>query len=167
MLTSRFLAPVAVTFVLALRANADSAETHTIKFINKSVISSPSLMYNGQDVLNGSDTYTSTGTYSGIAFSSRLGPCNTNGENCVLLETTLINPTCAGCGSSTDISLIPPHAYNVETSFAYYNGCDGQGQTCSGPNCTSSAFFASNDNFVQVECQITNVRPNPSSPNQS
>ncbi|KAF8419260.1 hypothetical protein L210DRAFT_3426224, partial [Boletus edulis BED1] len=66
----------------------------------------PTLMYNGKNVLTG-DTYTSNGPFSGIAYL-QTGGCNLNGENCTLLETTLINPTCAGCGSSTDISLIPP-----------------------------------------------------------
>ncbi|KAI9461127.1 hypothetical protein HD554DRAFT_2028428, partial [Boletus coccyginus] len=116
----------------------------------------PALIYDGQNILTG-DAYTSSGPWSGIAYL-QTGYCNTNGENCTLLETTLINPTCAGCGSSTDLSLIDPHKYSVKTSFAYYDGCDGQGQTCSDPSCTNAAFFAPNDNFVQVECQTDNVR---------
>lgn len=38
-----------------------------------------------------------------------LGGCGFNGEGCTLIETTLINPTSPGSGSSTDISLIPPY----------------------------------------------------------
>lgn len=34
-----------------------------------------------------------------------------NGEGCTLIETTLTNPTSAGSGSSTDISLIPPYVH--------------------------------------------------------
>lgn len=36
------------------------------------------------------------------------GSCGDNGEGCTLVETTLVNPTTPGSGSSTDISLIPP-----------------------------------------------------------
>lgn len=36
------------------------------------------------------------------------GNCGFNGEGCTLVETTLQNPTTAGSGSSTDLSLIPP-----------------------------------------------------------
>ena len=47
------------------------------------------------------------------------GECLFNGEHCSLLEMTLVNPTQPGAGSSTDISLITPHAFNVPTSFRY------------------------------------------------
>ncbi|KIM52161.1 hypothetical protein SCLCIDRAFT_1223971 [Scleroderma citrinum Foug A] len=131
------------------------AESHTIKFVNQCGFGSPALMLNGNNVLNG-DEYTSNGPFSGIAYL-QTGYCNTNGENCTLMEMTLINSACVGCGSSADLSLIPPHAYSVETSFAYYDGCDGVGQTCSSPNCQNSAFFVPTDNFVQKECQTDNV----------
>lgn len=36
------------------------------------------------------------------------GACDLNGEGCTTVEMTLGDPKCAGCGSSTDISLIPP-----------------------------------------------------------
>ncbi|KIK92344.1 hypothetical protein PAXRUDRAFT_64770, partial [Paxillus rubicundulus Ve08.2h10] len=144
---------VAVPLIATIRANAES---HVIKFVNQCGYGSPVLMLDGKNVLTSGDEYTSSGPFSGIAYL-QTGGCNTNGENCTLLEMTLINPTCAGCGSSTDISLIPPHVYNVETSFAYYNGCDGVGTTCSDPNCSNSAFFVPDDNFVQVACQINDV----------
>ncbi|KAG9310360.1 hypothetical protein JVU11DRAFT_9493 [Chiua virens] len=57
-------------------------------------------MYNGKNVLTGSDSYTSN------AFLELELP--SDGENCTLLETTLINPTVPGGGSSMDMSLIPP-----------------------------------------------------------
>jgi hypothetical protein len=79
-----------------------------------------------------------------------------NGEGCTLVEMTLNNPTCAGCGSSTDISLIPPHAYVVPVSFSYSGGCNGQGAACASANC-NTAFFVPDDNQVQVECQDNNV----------
>ena len=39
---------------------------------------------------------------------SHSGNCGFNGDRCTFVETTLRNPPCPGCGSSTDISLIPP-----------------------------------------------------------
>ncbi|KAI6028957.1 hypothetical protein EDC04DRAFT_2898909 [Pisolithus marmoratus] len=144
----------AISFFFAVGA---SAESHTVKFVNQCGFGTPALMYNGNNVLSG-DQYTSNGPFSGIAYlQTGEGYCNTNGENCTLMEMTLINPTCAGCGSSADISLISPHAYSVETSFAYYNGCDGVGQTCASPDCTQSAFFVPTDTFVQKECQTNDV----------
>ena len=46
-----------------------------------------------------------------------LGKCGFNGDGCTLIETTLVNPTAPGSGSSTDISLIPPHAFSVTSGF--------------------------------------------------
>lgn len=37
-----------------------------------------------------------------------LGDCGFNGEECGIVEMTLINPAVAGGGSSADISYIPP-----------------------------------------------------------
>ena len=45
------------------------------------------------------------------------GGCGFNGEGCTLIETTLVNPTSPGSGSSTDISLIPPHSFSVTSGF--------------------------------------------------
>lgn len=87
------------------------------------------------------------------------GPCDTNGESCTLVEMTLGNSDCEGCGSSADISLISPsvfssrkfrpfsvrtvltyrthlhsiissHAFNVGAGFSYFDGCDGTGTYC-------------------------------------
>ena len=84
------------------------------------------------------------------------GNCGFNGENCLLVETTLVNPTCAGCGSSTDLSLIAPHAFSVTTGFGYYNGCDGAGANCDNANC-NTAFHQPSDTQVQVQCETNNV----------
>lgn len=35
--------------------------------------------------------------------------CGANGEGCTMVETTLVNPTSPGSGSSTDITLISPY----------------------------------------------------------
>ncbi|PCH44512.1 hypothetical protein WOLCODRAFT_39281, partial [Wolfiporia cocos MD-104 SS10] len=53
-----------------------------------------------------------------------------NGENCIIMETTLENGY-----SSTDLSLIPLHAFQVTTRFGYYNGCDGAGADCRSLEC--------------------------------
>jgi len=132
-----------------------TAETHTVSFDNRcGQGTTPTLIYEGKVVSTG-QPYVSNGPLSGIAYL-QTGYCNFNGENCTLVETTLINPTCAGCGSSTDISLIEPHAFSVPTGFEYQGGCDGSGASCSTPDC-ASAFRESSDTYVQVACQENDV----------
>ncbi|KAG1727115.1 hypothetical protein EDB19DRAFT_1857703 [Suillus lakei] len=130
------------------------AETHTIKFINQCGYGTPCLVVNGQNVSTGQD-YVVDGMFSAIAYL-QTGQCNVNGEDCTLLEMNLVNPTCAGCGSSVDISLIDPHRFNVETSFSYYNGCDGLGADCNSADC-AVAFFAPEDWYAQRQCEANNV----------
>lgn len=131
------------------------AESHTISFVNMCGEGTPQLVVDGKIASNGED-WTSNGPQAGIAYL-QTGQCSFNGEHCTLLEFNLINPTCAaGCGSSADISLISPHALNVPIAFSYLNGCDGQGATCTTPNCRT-AFHLPNDNQVQVACQVNNV----------
>ncbi|EPQ57056.1 hypothetical protein GLOTRDRAFT_58158 [Gloeophyllum trabeum ATCC 11539] len=150
---------MAFTFVSALAALAvaavANAESHTISFDNKCGKGTPQLIQGGKVISTG-QPYTSNGPFSaGIAYL-QTGECLFNGENCALLEMTLGNPTCPGCGSSTDISLIPPHALNVPVAFSYQGGCDGQGATCTTANC-NTAFFVPDDTQVQVACQTDNV----------
>ncbi|KAH9895123.1 hypothetical protein C8Q73DRAFT_693160 [Cubamyces lactineus] len=131
------------------------AEQHTIRFENKCGKGTPQLIQGGKVLSTGQD-FTSNGPFAaGIAYL-QTGECGFNGENCALLEMTLVNPTSPGAGSSTDISLIAPHAFNVETSFSYFGGCDGQGATCDSGTC-KSAFFQPNDNQVQVQCENNDV----------
>ncbi|KZT29194.1 hypothetical protein NEOLEDRAFT_1145466 [Neolentinus lepideus HHB14362 ss-1] len=166
---------MAFTFVSALAALAfaavANAESHTISFNNQCGKGTPQLIQGGT-VLSTGQPYTSNGAFSsGIAYL-QTGECGFNGENCALLEMTLNNPTCAGCGSSTDISLITPHALNVPVAFSYQGGCDGQGATCTTGTC-KTAFFAPDDTQVQVACQADNVNllitfcPDASSPPSS
>ncbi|KAI0769772.1 hypothetical protein BD413DRAFT_604873 [Trametes elegans] len=124
------------------------AEQHTIRFDNKCGKGTPQLIQNGKVLSTGQD-YTSNGPFSA-------GECGYNGEKCALLEMTLVNPTAPGAGSSTDISLIDPHALNVPTSFSYFGGCEGQGATCATKDC-KTAFFQPDDNQVQVQCESENV----------
>ncbi|KAI0044979.1 glycopeptide [Auriscalpium vulgare] len=152
------MAPTFITLFLSVLLAGSAvvnAESHTIRFDNQCGKGTPTLIIGGHVVSNGSDFTSSGPASSGIAYL-QTGQCLFNGENCALTEFTLGNPTCAGCGSSVDISLIPPHALNVPTAFSFFNGCDGQGASCSTPDC-STAFFKPDDNQVQVACQTDNV----------
>ncbi|KAI0745713.1 hypothetical protein C8Q76DRAFT_639600 [Earliella scabrosa] len=145
------------TIVASLAAFAASvrAEKHIIRFENKCGKGTPQLIQGGKVLSTGED-YVSNGPFSaGIAYL-QTGECLFNGEHCSLLEMTLVNPTQPGAGSSTDISLITPHAFNVPTSFSYFGGCDGLGTTCDHATC-NTAFFVPDDNQVQVQCQDNNV----------
>lgn len=93
------------------------------------LIFQPTLVQGGRILSTGGD-YVSNGPLTAAIAYLQTGNCLLNGENCSTLETTLKNPTCAGCGSSTDVSLIPPHKFSVTTGFGYYNGCDGTGNNC-------------------------------------
>ncbi|KAF8160626.1 hypothetical protein B0H34DRAFT_344402 [Crassisporium funariophilum] len=132
-------------YLLSLSVGHAVAEKHVISFDNKCGYGSPRLIQKG-NILSTGDAFTSNGPFSsGIAYL-QTGNCLLNGEGCTLVEMTLVNPSCPGCGSSTDISLIPP----------YQGGCNGQGATCSSPNC-NTAFFVPDDNHVQVQCQENDV----------
>ncbi|KAI0321558.1 glycopeptide [Amylostereum chailletii] len=131
------------------------AESHTVTFDNRCGFGTPTLKANGVTLSTGG-AYTRNGPLLGAIAYLQTGNCGANGENCLLLETTLVNPTAPGSGSSTDLSLIPPHAFSVTTGFGYYNGCDGAGADCTNANCPT-AFRSPGDTFVQVACQANNV----------
>ncbi|EMD37829.1 hypothetical protein CERSUDRAFT_114477 [Gelatoporia subvermispora B] len=142
-------------FAAVLFATAGvNAETHTVRFNNQCGHGTPQLILNGAVVSTGQD-YTSNAPISGIAYL-QTGDCGFNGEECTMVEMTLINPTTPGGGSSTDITLIAPHAFSVQTSFSYFNGCDNTGANCASSTC-DTAFFQPNDNQVQVQCETNNV----------
>ena len=71
-------------------------------------LTQPQLWQYGRELLKGKSSYTSNGPFPAAIAFLQTGKCGANGENCLLLETTLVNPTCIGCVSSTDLSLIPP-----------------------------------------------------------
>jgi hypothetical protein len=147
---SRALLITAVLLVTGIEA-----EKHTISFKNNCGRGKPQLIQGGNVLSNGED-YHHDGIFSaGIAYL-QTGECGFNAERCAMLEMTLVNPSCVGCGSSTDISLIPDHALNVPVAFSYYNGCDGKGATCLTPDC-NTAFFVPDDTTVQVACQEPDV----------
>ncbi|KAK7457805.1 hypothetical protein VKT23_010147 [Stygiomarasmius scandens] len=134
-----------------------NAESHTITFDNRCGFGTPHLLQATTSVSTGED-FTVDGPFtSGFAFL-QTGDCGTNGENCMLIEITLMNPNSitAGLASSADITLISPHSFNVPAGFAFFNGCDGVGQACSNPSCPS-AFHSPSDNQVVTVCQSKDV----------
>ncbi|KAJ3724282.1 hypothetical protein DFJ43DRAFT_1198100 [Lentinula guzmanii] len=141
-------------FVTAVIAVGAQAETHTVTFTNLCGKGVPTLKANGVTLSTGG-AYTSNGPLEGaIAYLDV--SCGANGEGCTMIETTLVNPTTSGSGSSTDITLISPHSFSVTTGFGYYNGCDGAGADCTSSSC-STAFRVDSDSGVQVACQADNV----------
>ncbi|KIK70341.1 hypothetical protein GYMLUDRAFT_65578 [Collybiopsis luxurians FD-317 M1] len=150
MFSSFKFAALAITALIA----GVQAETHTVTFTNKCGRGTPLLKQNGVTLSTGG-AYTSNGPLEAAIAYLDVG-CGANGEGCTLVETTLINPTSPGAGSSTDISLISPHTFSVTTGFGYYNGCDGTGADCTSASC-STAFHVSSDNQVQVQCETNNV----------
>ncbi|KAH9174041.1 hypothetical protein EDB89DRAFT_1849364 [Lactarius sanguifluus] len=149
-----FFSVLSLVVAMIAGTGLSRAESHTIRFDNQCGKGTPQLVIGGEVLSNGED-WTSNGPQAGIAYL-QTGQCLLNGEHCTLLEFNLNNPACAGCGSSVDISLVDPHALNVPITFSYFNGCDGQGATCTTPDCRT-AFHRSDDNQVQVACQVDNV----------
>ncbi|KJA28795.1 hypothetical protein HYPSUDRAFT_128656 [Hypholoma sublateritium FD-334 SS-4] len=143
------------SLVLVTAAIGVQAETHTVHFTNNCGFGTPTLIQGGRVLSTGGD-FTSNGPLTAAIAYLQTGSCGFNGEGCTLVETTLVNPTSPGSGSSTDLSLIPPHAFSVTSGFGYFNGCNGAGADCTNANCPT-AFHNSNDNSVQVACQADNV----------
>ncbi|KAJ3552592.1 hypothetical protein NM688_g4073 [Phlebia brevispora] len=147
--------PVSVGFSAFLAAlSAVKAESHTVTFNNQCGYGTPTLIINGQIVSTG-PPYTANEPINGISYL-QTGPCGFNGENCPLVEINLADPTAPGAGSVVDISLISPHAYTVETSFAFYNGCDGVGHDCNSSSCYY-AFRTPTDYWAQAYCETDEV----------
>ncbi|KAF8058640.1 glycopeptide [Lyophyllum atratum] len=131
------------------------AERHVVHFDNRCGFGTPRLIQ-GPNVLSTGGDYVSNGPLNGAIAYLQTGNCGFNGDRCTLIETTLKNPTTAGGGSSTDISLIAPHSFSVTSGFGYYNGCDGAGADCNNANCPT-AFHQPSDTYVQVACQANDV----------
>ncbi|KAJ7703217.1 hypothetical protein B0H17DRAFT_1042305 [Mycena rosella] len=146
------LLSAAVLFFASVRAV--HAESHTVKFDNRCGFGTPQLIKGG-DVLT-TTSYTSTGQLSAAIAYLQTGSCGFNGEQCTLLEMTMVNPVAVGGGSSADISLIDPHAFSVPTRIEFYDGCDGVGTTCDAPGC-NTAFKQPDDTWVQIACQTNNA----------
>ncbi|KAG8758782.1 hypothetical protein FRC12_009927 [Ceratobasidium sp. 428] len=140
----------------AMSALGVAAETHTVRFKNHCGRGTPKLVHEGK-VLSTGGSYTHNGPLiSAIAYLDT--GCLLNGEKCSTVETTLKNPTSPGAGSSTDVTLIPPHKFNVKTGFSYYSGCESTGNTCASANCCPQhAFCKPTDYECQRQCQVNNV----------
>ncbi|THU81403.1 glycopeptide [Dendrothele bispora CBS 962.96] len=132
------------------------AETHTVVFDNRCGFGTPTLIQGPRVLGTGNGPFHINGPLTGAIAYLQTGKCGFNGEGCTLVETTLKNPTCPGCGSSTDISLIPPHSFSVTSGFGYFNGCDKAGADCTNANCPT-AFHKPSDTFVQIPCQADNL----------
>ncbi|TRM65207.1 hypothetical protein BD626DRAFT_488034, partial [Schizophyllum amplum] len=125
------------------------AEQHTVNFTNNCASGTPKLRAQDGKVLHsGGGSYTHPSALIGAIAYLQTGPCGANAENCPLIETTLRNPPSPGQGSSTDISLIPPHKFTKGVRFEYQNGCDGQGKTCKSADC-KTAFHEKDDYGAQ------------------
>ncbi|KAF7351644.1 Glycopeptide [Mycena sanguinolenta] len=148
----KFAALVAIAFA----AGQALAENHTVSFTNNCGYGTPMLIGQGGVVLSTGEAYTSNGRLLAAIAYLQTGSCGFNGENCTLVETTLVNPTSPGSGSSSDLSLIPPHAFSVAAGFEYLGGCAGAGVDCNNANC-NTAFHNPDDNGVIVTCQNDNV----------
>ncbi|KAK7690576.1 hypothetical protein QCA50_005674 [Cerrena zonata] len=137
-------------------AQGVAAESHTVRFTNKCGRGTPTLRNQQGKVLSTGGDFKSNGPLIGAIAYLQTGNCGANGEGCTLIETTLRNPTTPGSGSSSDISLIPPHKFSVASGFKYFNGCDGQGADCKDQNC-KTAFHKPTDTNVQVACQTNDA----------
>ncbi|KAF9465156.1 glycopeptide [Collybia nuda] len=144
-----------LAIVLTAAVVGVQAEHHTVRFDNRCGFGTPTLIRAGQTLSTGGDFNINGPLIAAIAYL-QTGNCGLNGERCTLIETTLVNPTSPGSGSSTDISLIPPLAFSVTSGFGYYNGCDGAGTKCDNANC-NTAFHKPDDTHVQVACQSNDV----------
>ncbi|TDL18839.1 hypothetical protein BD410DRAFT_792836 [Rickenella mellea] len=132
-------------------ANVVPTEEHNIQFTNNCGFGTPTVVVGGKIV--GGNFITPGPIQNAIAYL-QAGKCGFNGENCTIVETTLVN---AGFGSEADISLIPPHSFSVPVAFAYTNGCDGVGRNCPTANC-AQAFHTPNDGSLsEAICQGNNV----------
>ncbi|KAK0471813.1 hypothetical protein IW261DRAFT_1666933 [Armillaria novae-zelandiae] len=154
---------------------AAKAESHTVKLINQCGTGTPTLSQNFIILSTGAD-YTATGPFeSAIAqvipihtfflFRPKLltfswletNDCDFNGRYCTIVEITLKNPTAPGAGSSVDLSIIEPNnVFNVPASFSYFNGCEGEGKSCSSSDCVD-AFHVATDWDALVQCEDDDV----------
>ncbi|KAF8959146.1 glycopeptide [Flammula alnicola] len=150
MFSLKFLSLLIASAVIGSRA-----EIHTVHFFNGCGFGTPTLIQ-GTNVLSTGDDFTINGPLISAISYLQTGGCGFNGEGCTLIGTTLLNPTSPGNGSSTYISLIPPHAFSVTSGFGYYDGCDGAGADCTNPNCRS-AFLVPTDTGLQVACDANDV----------
>ncbi|KAL1678810.1 hypothetical protein EV122DRAFT_211154 [Schizophyllum commune] len=142
----------AKTLALLATAAFAAAETHTVSFDNRCGYGEPVIFQNFKQLNSNGGSYTFNGPATAVIAYLQNGNCGQSGENCSLMELTLIN----GGVSSADISLIPPHSFSQTIGFGYYNGCDGAGKQCTNANCPE-AFHVTDDYGAQVQCTANDV----------
>ncbi|KAE9404775.1 hypothetical protein BT96DRAFT_989086 [Gymnopus androsaceus JB14] len=130
------------------------SESHTVSFVNNCGSGTPQLLQGGV-VLSSGEAFTSNRPFEAAIAYLQTGPCLLNGEECTTVEMTLVNPTVPGGGSSVDVTLIAPHAFNVGAGFSYSDSTCG-GQTCADAGCTE-AFHNPTDFSAQTQCETDNV----------
>ncbi|KAJ6462141.1 hypothetical protein C8R45DRAFT_1178586 [Mycena sanguinolenta] len=136
--------------VIAVAAGKALAESHTVTFENKCGFGTPTLISEGGAVLSTGAPYTSGPLIGAIAYL-QTGSCGLYGQNCTVVEITLMNPTIPGTGSISDISLVPPHDFSVATGFGYLGACSGAGADCTNSACPN-AFKEPTDHSEAVAC---------------
>ncbi|KAG7091764.1 hypothetical protein E1B28_008166 [Marasmius oreades] len=138
-------------------AGIAAAEHHTITMINKCGRGTPTLVRQGNIVSTGAPYSANEAIPATIAFLQTGGCDRLNGAGCMTCELTLKNPDpgAPGSGSSVDLSLIPPLAFNVPISFKYTNGCSN-GASCPNAGC-HDVFRKPDDYFAQRACQVNDV----------
>ncbi|KAG8683578.1 hypothetical protein FRC11_013352 [Ceratobasidium sp. 423] len=146
-----------LTVALAITASAQ-AESHTVTFKNNCGKGTPKLIQAGKTLHSGGGSYKHNGPLMAAIAYLQTGECLLNGDKCTTLETTLRNPPFPGAGSSTDVTLIPPHKFSVAVGFHYMNGCDGVGNRCGSASCCPNGAFCKPDDYQsQRQCQANNV----------
>ncbi|EIM83160.1 uncharacterized protein STEHIDRAFT_182876 [Stereum hirsutum FP-91666 SS1] len=150
MFTTRFIAFATLAAFAVVNVQAES---HTITFANYCGYGTPTLVSQSGQILSTGGAYNAGGPIIGAIAYLQTGGCGLNGDYCTTVETTLKNGVGA---SSTDITLIPDHEFNVAAGFGYYNGCDNTGADCTYYGCPT-AFYVPTDTHVQVGCSTDNV----------
>ncbi|CAE6471849.1 unnamed protein product [Rhizoctonia solani] len=146
-----------ITVALVVAAGAQ-AETHTVTFKNNCGRGTPKLIQAGKTLHSGGGSYTHNGALMSAIAYLQTGECLLNGEKCTTLETSLRNPPSPGAGSSTDVTLISPHKFNVAVGFSYSGGCNGTGNRCGSASCCpNGAFCKPTDYQSQRQCEANNV----------
>ncbi|KAK1231352.1 hypothetical protein PQX77_005533 [Marasmius sp. AFHP31] len=152
------LTSVFTTLAVLAAAGTVMGERHTVTLVNRCGRGTPQLI-RGPNVLSSGGSYTENGVLSSAIAYLQTGNCLFNGENCMTAELTLKNPDPSqpGSGSSVNLSLIPPHAFNVAIGLKYTGSCSN-GVTCANANCpTTDAFRVPSDTQAQRACQNNDV----------
>ncbi|EIW52330.1 glycopeptide [Trametes versicolor FP-101664 SS1] len=147
-LSDSFIVSVAVAVCASTLV---SAEGH-LRIIYRCGSGTPTLVQGGRVLSTGGD-FVSNGPLNSAVAYLQTGQCGFDGQNCAAVEMTLANPS----DSFADISLIPPHAFNVgSVSFRFFGTCSGFGATCASAGC-GAAMHSADDTGAIVFCGESDV----------